>query len=110
MTVKLSCTLTATGTTAATGTNLGSLNQGPFTIVASGAGTVTLEFLPPGGATWLSASTASTGTPNSFVVAAATPVGVVGYCVDAAFQWRFNCTAYTSTLTCLLTQGGEVLT
>lgn len=109
MTIKLGCTFSGTGTTPATGLNVTSLNQGTFQVVISGAGTVVLEFLPPGGATWLAASTSSTGTPNSYVITASTPAAPLAWCEDAAMQWRFNVTAFTSTITAQLLQGGQVV-
>lgn len=107
MTTKLSCTFTGTGTTPATGVNAAALDQGPFFVRITGAGTVVLEFSTDG-TNWFAASTSSTGTPNSFVVAAATPVGVVGYNVAAELRYRFNVTAYTSTVTAQIYQGGQV--
>lgn len=110
MTTKLSCTFTGTGTTPATGTNLASLNRGPFTVLISGAGTVGLQWSTDG-ANWFTASMDSYGTPSSFAVTAAATSGVavVGQNQSDELQWRFNVTAYTSTLTCAILQPGAVL-
>lgn len=108
MTVKLSCTLTGTGTTAATGTNQTSLNIGPFMVQATGAGTLTLQYSTDG-TNWFAVSTDTVGTPASWIVASGTPVGVVGMNAGPEIQYRFNCTAYTSTLTCKILQGGQVV-
>lgn len=102
MTTKLSVTFSGTGQSGAT-----SLDTGPFFVSISGAGTVVLEYSPDG-TNWFAASTASTGTPNSFVVTASTPVGVVGYNVAAELRYRFNATAFTSTISASILQGGQV--
>lgn len=109
MTTKLSCTFTGTGTTPATGTNSASLNRGPFTVLISGAGTVALQWSADG-SNWFTASMDSYGTPSSYVITAAATSGVavVGENASDEMFWRFNVTAYTSTITCRLLQPGVV--
>ena len=112
MTIKLNCTFTGTGTTAATGgPNQVSLNRGPFMVLISGAGTVGLQWSADNGANWFTASMDSYGTPSSFVVTAASTSGVAVTANNPSDEliWRFNVTAYTSTLTCRLVQPGAVL-
>lgn len=107
MTTKLDCTFTGTGTTPATGLNKTSMNIGPFLVRITGAGTVALEFSTDN-TNWFAASTSATGTPNSYAVTTSTPVGVVGMNPASEVFWRFNVTAYTSTITAQLIQGGQV--
>lgn len=110
MTIKLNCTFTATGTTPATGVNAVSLNRGPFTALISGAGTVGLQWSMDG-TNWFTASMDSYGAPSSYTVTAAATSGVavVGENQSDELRWRFNVTAYTSTLTCQLLQPGAIL-
>lgn len=108
MTTKINCTFTATGTTPATGINRTSLDIGPFSVRITGAGTVALEFSTDG-TNWFPVSTDSAGTPNSYIVGSSTPVAVVGTSVAPEWLYRFNVTAYTSTVTAQIFQGGQVV-